>query len=109
MSMSTMMGQTRVVGFNFLDPDPNPAQTRPGPGWVNPNPCQSLNRHLKGSEQPLPQMSFVHCKQVLIWVSDPTLKMRIRGIVVLMSSHFDNIETEERLSIYEQEQIELSQ
>ncbi|KAJ7887830.1 hypothetical protein B0H14DRAFT_2694749 [Mycena olivaceomarginata] len=68
-----------------------------------------INLRPAGSEQPLPQMSFVHRNQVLIWVSDPTSKMRIRGIMVLMSSYLDNIKTEERLSIYEQERIELSQ
>lgn len=40
---------------------------------------------LQSSETPLPQISFVNRNQVLVWVSDTTLKSRIRGIVVLMS------------------------
>ncbi|KAF7358457.1 hypothetical protein MVEN_00896200 [Mycena venus] len=61
----------------------------------------------EGSEKPLPQISFVNRNQVLIWASDPTSKARIRGIMVLMNSYLDNIRTEEKLSIYEQEQINL--
>ncbi|KAJ6559877.1 hypothetical protein B0H19DRAFT_106562 [Mycena capillaripes] len=66
-----------------------------------------INLEPAGSEKPLPKISFVKRNQVLIWVSDPTSKARIRGILVLMSSYFDNIRTAEKLSISEQEQIEL--
>ncbi|KAJ7936947.1 hypothetical protein B0H13DRAFT_2649329, partial [Mycena leptocephala] len=66
-----------------------------------------INLRPAGSEKPLPQLSFVNRNQVLIWVSDPASKSRIRGIVVLMSSYLDNIRTEPKLSIYEQEEIEL--
>ncbi|KAJ7835990.1 hypothetical protein B0H13DRAFT_2107543 [Mycena leptocephala] len=58
-------------------------------------------------KKPLPQISFVNRNQVLIWVSDPTSKAQIRGIMVLMSSYLDNIRTEDELSIFEEEEIEL--
>ncbi|KAF7350135.1 Transcriptional regulatory protein pro-1 [Mycena venus] len=67
-----------------------------------------INLRPSGSKRPLPQISFVNRNQVLIWVSDPTSRARIRGIVVLMSSYLDNIRTEEELEIYEQQEIELS-
>ncbi|KAJ7795847.1 hypothetical protein B0H13DRAFT_745578 [Mycena leptocephala] len=44
-----------------------------------------INLRPPGSEKPLPQISFINRNQVLIWVSDPTSRARIRGIVVLMS------------------------
>ncbi|KAJ7898421.1 hypothetical protein B0H13DRAFT_807012 [Mycena leptocephala] len=66
-----------------------------------------INLRPAGSEKPLPQISFINRNQVLIWVSDPTLKAQIRGILVLMSSYLDDIRTEEKLSIYEQEEITL--
>ncbi|KAJ7812308.1 hypothetical protein B0H14DRAFT_3879711 [Mycena olivaceomarginata] len=55
-----------------------------------------INLQPAGSEKPLPQISFVNRNQVLIWVSDPTSKAQIRGVVVLMSSYLDNIRTEEK-------------
>ncbi|KAJ6506732.1 hypothetical protein C8R45DRAFT_510503 [Mycena sanguinolenta] len=67
-----------------------------------------INLQPASSEKPLPQISFVNRKQVLIWVSDPASKSKIRGIVVLMSSYLDNIRAEEKVSIYENEQVELS-
>jgi hypothetical protein len=39
----------------------------------------------KGSEKPLPQISFVNRHQILVWVSDPMSRSPIRGIVVLIS------------------------
>jgi hypothetical protein len=80
---------------------------------------------LKGTQKPLPKISFTFRDQVLIWVSDPTSKARIRGIVVMMSvssmhtsfpnikltllqSYFDNIRTHEEVAIYEQQEIELN-
>ncbi|KAF7358456.1 hypothetical protein MVEN_00896100 [Mycena venus] len=68
-----------------------------------------LRPAFQASKIPLPQISFVHRNQILIWVSDPTSKARIRGIMVLMSSYLDNITTEEELSIYEQATIALGQ
>ncbi|KAJ6521456.1 hypothetical protein DFH09DRAFT_1331180 [Mycena vulgaris] len=61
------------------------------------------------AKQPLPQISFVNRNQVLIWVSDPTSKARRRGIVVLINSYLDNIRTDKKLEIYEQENVELNQ
>ncbi|KAJ7127957.1 hypothetical protein C8R44DRAFT_779066 [Mycena epipterygia] len=66
-----------------------------------------INLRPSGAEAPLPRISFINRNQVLIWVSDPTSKARIRGIVVLMSSYLENIRTEEKLSIYEQEEVHL--
>ncbi|KAF8190628.1 hypothetical protein K438DRAFT_913543 [Mycena galopus ATCC 62051] len=68
-----------------------------------------INLHPSGSEKPLPRISFISRNQVLIWVSDPTSKSRIRGILVLMSSFVENIKMEEeKVSIYGHEQVELS-
>ncbi|KAJ7630141.1 hypothetical protein B0H17DRAFT_542003 [Mycena rosella] len=66
-----------------------------------------INLRPSGLEQILPKISFINRNQVLIWVLDPTSKSRVRGIVVLMSSYLDNIRAKERLSIYEQEDIDL--
>ncbi|KAF8190621.1 hypothetical protein K438DRAFT_913270 [Mycena galopus ATCC 62051] len=66
-----------------------------------------INLRPAGSEKPLPKISFVNRHQVLIWVSDPESKSRIRGIVVLMNSYLDNICTKDKLSILEEEEIEL--
>ncbi|KAJ7681971.1 hypothetical protein DFH06DRAFT_284889 [Mycena polygramma] len=55
----------------------------------------------QGSKMPLPQISFTKRSQVLVWVSDPMSKARIRGIMVMISSYLDNITTEEALEIYE--------
>ncbi|KAJ7734122.1 hypothetical protein B0H16DRAFT_156402 [Mycena metata] len=66
-----------------------------------------INLRPPGSKMSLPQISFVNRNQVLIWVSDPMSKAQIRGVIVLTSSHLDNIRTEEELSIYEQEEIKL--
>ncbi|KAJ7127911.1 hypothetical protein C8R44DRAFT_779029 [Mycena epipterygia] len=67
-----------------------------------------INLRPSGAEAPLPRISFINRNQVLIWVADPTCKARVRGIVVLMSSYLDNIRTEEKLSIYEQEEVDLT-
>ncbi|KAJ6589589.1 hypothetical protein B0H19DRAFT_239316 [Mycena capillaripes] len=67
-----------------------------------------INLRPAGSEKPLPQISFINRNQVLIWVSDPTSKARIRGIVVMMSSYLDDIQTNKKLDIYEREEIELN-
>ncbi|KAF8198176.1 hypothetical protein K438DRAFT_1966919 [Mycena galopus ATCC 62051] len=56
---------------------------------------------------PLPQISFVNRNQILIWVSDPKSKARIRGIMVLMSCYLDDIKTAEALSVYEQAETQL--
>ncbi|KAJ7224898.1 hypothetical protein C8J57DRAFT_1390645 [Mycena rebaudengoi] len=66
-----------------------------------------INLRPAGSKKLLPQISFVNRNQVLIWVSDPTSKAPIRGILVLMSNYLDNIRTEEELSIYEQGEFRL--
>ncbi|KAF8215329.1 hypothetical protein K438DRAFT_774462 [Mycena galopus ATCC 62051] len=66
-----------------------------------------INLRPAASKKPPPQISFVNRNQVLIWVSDPSSKSRIRGIMVLMSSFLDNIRIEEELSIYEQQVVEL--
>ncbi|KAJ6506738.1 hypothetical protein C8R45DRAFT_1175917 [Mycena sanguinolenta] len=66
-----------------------------------------INIRPPGSKTPLPKISFVKRNQVLIWVSDPTSKARIRGVMALMSSYLDNMRTEEELSIYEKERVEL--
>ncbi|KAJ6456935.1 hypothetical protein C8R45DRAFT_1033910 [Mycena sanguinolenta] len=76
----------------------NPLEVRVGMG---------INLRPPGSKTPLPKISFVNRNQVLIWVSDPTSKARVRGIMVLMTSYLDNIRTEEELSIYEEEMIKL--
>ncbi|KAJ7092537.1 hypothetical protein C8R43DRAFT_1049898 [Mycena crocata] len=67
-----------------------------------------INLRPSGSEAPLPPISFVNRNQLLLWVSDPTSKAKIRGIVVLTSSYLDNIKTEEKLSVYEQADIDLT-
>ncbi|KAJ7479068.1 hypothetical protein FB451DRAFT_1240534 [Mycena latifolia] len=67
-----------------------------------------INLRPSGSEEPLPKLSFINRNQVLIWVADPASKARVRGIMVLTSSYIDNIRAEEKLSIYEQEEIDLT-
>ncbi|KAJ7033547.1 hypothetical protein C8F04DRAFT_1104252 [Mycena alexandri] len=67
-----------------------------------------INLHPAGSEKTLPKISFIHRNQILMWVSDPISRSRIRGIVVLMSSYMDDISTKKKLSIYEREELELS-
>jgi hypothetical protein len=123
--------QTQNIRLDDERSEYRPLEVKVGMG-INLDPAASvltieirgLTCHrFKGSEKPLPQMSFVNRNQVLIWVSDPTSKSCIRGIVVLMSvspeyissytespffqSYLENIRTEEKLSIYEQEEIEL--
>ncbi|KAJ7616161.1 hypothetical protein DFH06DRAFT_1145666 [Mycena polygramma] len=70
---------------------------------LSPAHCPSA----QGSERPLPQISFINRNQVLIWVSDPKSKARIRGIVVLMSSYLDDIQTKERFAIKERAEVDL--
>ncbi|KAJ7478987.1 hypothetical protein FB451DRAFT_172453 [Mycena latifolia] len=67
-----------------------------------------INLRPSGSEKPLPKLSFINRNQVLIWVADPASKGQVRGIMVLTSSYIDNIRAEEKLSIYEQEEIDLT-
>ncbi|KAF8210703.1 hypothetical protein K438DRAFT_96646 [Mycena galopus ATCC 62051] len=69
--------------------------------------AMGINLRPAGSEAPLPQISFIHRNQALIWVSDPASKAQIRGILVLMSSYLDDVMTETRLSIYERADIVL--
>ncbi|KAF8146428.1 hypothetical protein K438DRAFT_510056 [Mycena galopus ATCC 62051] len=69
--------------------------------------AMGINLRPAGSEHPLPQISFVHRNQVLIWVSDPALKAQIHGILVLTTSFLDDITTKNRLDIYEDAEIEL--
>ncbi|KAJ7616171.1 STE like transcription factor-domain-containing protein [Mycena polygramma] len=57
---------------------PQDVQLEAGPSEFHP-------LEVKGSENPLPQISFMNRNQVLIWVTDTKSKARIRGIVVLMS------------------------
>ncbi|KAK7052523.1 hypothetical protein R3P38DRAFT_2501646 [Favolaschia claudopus] len=57
--------------------------------------------------QPLPKISFVVRKQVLIWVADPTSKAKIRGILVLMTNYHDNIESPNAVYISEKQQVNL--
>ncbi|KAJ6522673.1 hypothetical protein DFH09DRAFT_1191306 [Mycena vulgaris] len=90
--------QAQDIRLDTERPEFHPLEVKVGMG---------INLRPSGSEKPLPQISFVNRNQVLIWVSDPESKARIRGIVVLMSSYLDNIRTEEKLSIYEEEEIEL--
>ncbi|KAF8190608.1 hypothetical protein K438DRAFT_1970908 [Mycena galopus ATCC 62051] len=68
-----------------------------------------INLDPPGLEKPLPKISFVNRHQVLIWVSDPASKSRIRGIVVLLNNYLDNIRTKERLSVLEKETVDLNQ
>ncbi|KAJ7831882.1 hypothetical protein B0H13DRAFT_245728 [Mycena leptocephala] len=91
--------QLQDIGLDVEQSESHPLEVRVGMG---------INLRPPGSEKPLPQISFVNRNQVLIWVSDPTSRARIRGIVVLMSSYLDNVRTEETLSTYEQEEIEMS-
>ncbi|KAF8175435.1 hypothetical protein K438DRAFT_1771058 [Mycena galopus ATCC 62051] len=51
-----------------------------------------INLKPPGSEKPLPQISFIHRTQILVWVSDPGSKARLRGIVVSMSNYVDDIQ-----------------
>ncbi|KAJ7136621.1 hypothetical protein C8R44DRAFT_360459 [Mycena epipterygia] len=66
-----------------------------------------INLQPPGSKAPLPRISFINRNQVLIWVSDPLSKARVRGIVVLMSSYLDNIRAKEQLLIYERQEVDL--
>ncbi|KAJ7918397.1 hypothetical protein B0H13DRAFT_1992790 [Mycena leptocephala] len=53
-----------------------------------------INLQPPGSEKPLPQISFIHRNQILIWVPDPASKARVRGIVASMSNYLDDIRKE---------------
>ncbi|KAJ7892264.1 hypothetical protein B0H14DRAFT_3126132, partial [Mycena olivaceomarginata] len=55
----------------------------------------------------LPQVSFVHRNQMLIWVVDPAFRGQIHGIMVVLSSFFDDIKEKEPLVIYEDATIQL--
>ncbi|KAJ7182423.1 hypothetical protein C8R43DRAFT_5507 [Mycena crocata] len=67
-----------------------------------------INLRPSGTEAPIPPISFVNRNQFLIWVSDPTTKAKIRGIVVVTSSFLGDIQTEKRLSVYEQMETDLT-
>ncbi|KAK7001430.1 hypothetical protein R3P38DRAFT_1795411 [Favolaschia claudopus] len=66
-----------------------------------------INTHPSGSAQPLPKISFVNRKQVLIWVADPTSKAKIRGILVAMTNYFDDIKSPTAICISENQQVNL--
>ncbi|KAF7341909.1 hypothetical protein MSAN_02046600 [Mycena sanguinolenta] len=89
--------QVQKTELDAEHPD-HPLEVRVGMG---------INIRPPGSETPLPRICFVNRNQVLIWVSDPTSKARIRGIMVLMSSYLDNIRADKALSIYETKMVEL--
>ncbi|KAF8145817.1 hypothetical protein K438DRAFT_1871296 [Mycena galopus ATCC 62051] len=90
--------QAQDIQLDTEGPGFRPLQVKIGMG---------INLRPSARKKPLPQISFVNRHQVLIWVSDPTFKAGIRGIMVLMSSYLDSIRTEEELSILHEEQIEL--
>ncbi|KAJ6564185.1 hypothetical protein B0H19DRAFT_1374657 [Mycena capillaripes] len=50
--------------------------------------------NLKPPGSKTPQISFIHRNQILVWVSDPALQAKVRGIVVSMSSYVNDIRRE---------------
>ncbi|KAJ7121110.1 hypothetical protein C8R44DRAFT_172017 [Mycena epipterygia] len=56
----------------------------------------------------LPKMSFITRNQVIIWVSDPTLKAKVRGLLVLMTTYIPNIQARRALIIQEDLDIHLA-
>ncbi|KAJ7624361.1 hypothetical protein FB45DRAFT_1060692 [Roridomyces roridus] len=63
-----------------------------------------INLRPEGS---LPRISFVTQNQTLIWVSDPKTRAKTRGILVLMNSPFNNIQTSRPQYIDEEQEIDL--
>ncbi|KAF7358459.1 hypothetical protein MVEN_00896400 [Mycena venus] len=95
----TLYIKRRIRGCKLNGPTSTPYKSKLAWG--------STSDQRQGSKKPLPLISFVNRNQILIWVSDPTSKARIRGIMVLMSSYLDDIKTNEELSIYEQAETQL--
>ncbi|KAJ7030828.1 hypothetical protein C8F04DRAFT_714100 [Mycena alexandri] len=50
----------------------------------------------------LPKISFITRNQVVIWISDPTLKAKVRGLLVLMTTYIPNIRTRKALIVQEE-------
>ncbi|KAJ6550838.1 hypothetical protein DFH09DRAFT_606812 [Mycena vulgaris] len=67
--------QPQAIQFAPESVDFHPLEIKVGMG---------INLRPSGLEKPLPKISFINRNQVLIWVSDPTSKARVRGIVVVM-------------------------
>ncbi|KAJ7509244.1 hypothetical protein B0H11DRAFT_1961880 [Mycena galericulata] len=49
----------------------------------------------------LPPISSILRNQIVIWVHDPDLRSKARGVLLLTSTYIPNVRTDERLSIYE--------
>ncbi|KAJ7614929.1 hypothetical protein FB45DRAFT_1035728 [Roridomyces roridus] len=91
--------QPREVCFSSTrNSEPLPLEVKVGMG-VN-------FRSAPSGQPPLPPVSFVNRNQVLMWISDPSSKAQIRGILVLISSYLDDVHTTEKLQIFEQKEVE---
>ncbi|KAJ7807899.1 hypothetical protein B0H13DRAFT_2295687 [Mycena leptocephala] len=56
----------------------------------------------------LPKCSFLIRNQTNLWIFSDSLKARGRGVVVLTSAHIPNVETPYKLSIVENQRLELA-
>ncbi|KAJ6597483.1 hypothetical protein DFH09DRAFT_1272188 [Mycena vulgaris] len=56
----------------------------------------------------LPTISHILRNQIILWVFDPELKAKVRGMIVLTSTYIPDIKIEEPLSIVEEEVIGLA-
>ncbi|KAJ7495290.1 hypothetical protein FB451DRAFT_1477946 [Mycena latifolia] len=57
----------------------------------------------------IPLISFVLRNQILVWVTDPVLRTRSRGILLLTSTYIPNALTDKHFTIYKTSTVNLSQ
>ncbi|KAJ6562450.1 hypothetical protein B0H19DRAFT_97799 [Mycena capillaripes] len=53
----------------------------------------------------LPKISFITRNQVIIWISDPTLKSKVRGLLILMTTYIPNVRTRQGLELQEELEV----
>ncbi|KAJ7904905.1 hypothetical protein B0H13DRAFT_2510018 [Mycena leptocephala] len=49
----------------------------------------------------IPKISFITRNQVIMWISDPSLKSKVRGLLVLMTTYIPNIRTRQEFVVKE--------
>ncbi|KAF8185843.1 hypothetical protein K438DRAFT_1836412 [Mycena galopus ATCC 62051] len=64
--------------------------------------AMGINVHRNEENPKLPKISFITRNQVILWISDPTMKSRVRGLLVLMTTFIPNIRTPELLFVQEE-------
>ncbi|KAF8185839.1 hypothetical protein K438DRAFT_1836409 [Mycena galopus ATCC 62051] len=64
--------------------------------------AMGINVYCPKANPKLPKISFVTRNQVIVWISDATMKSKVRGLLVLMTTFIPNIRTPEELFVQEQ-------